>query len=218
MTLYEIFMSILVWLRYAFIFSFPFAALAFLVDVFFLKKHTGWRRRILSILLVAVLVFFNYAPTVRVHSRIDKESVIENSAVLAKLSDGSYSFEIEKISGYIEVSDSYYDILQDDFDFRKKEKELAENLYYYATPVYCYRDMRFSQGLWINDIEGDIYLRIGEAEGSDKYIRVSYYYEYEPNLLFEIIAVVFDPSPLFYRPKIDFNEILSTCTPLELPE
>lgn len=218
MTFYEIIMSILGWLRFAFVFAFPFAALALLVDVFILKKHTGWRRRILSVLLVAVLAFSNYAPTICVHSRINKESVIENSAVLAKLSDGSYSFEIEKISGVIVVSENYSEVVWDEYDFRGKEKELTDNLYYYATPVYCYRDMRFYQGLLINDIEGDIYLRIVEAKGSDKYIRVSYYYEYEPNILSEIIAVIFDPSPLFYRPKIDFNEILPVCTPLELPE
>lgn len=144
MTLYEIIMSILGWLRLAFIIAFPFVALALLVDVFILKKHTGWRRRALTILIVTLLAFSNYAPTIFVSSRINKESVADNLEELSKLSEGSYRFATEKISGTILISENYSDVAWDELDFRKKEKELTRNLYYYATPVYCYRDSRLT--------------------------------------------------------------------------
>ena len=159
---------------------------------------------IMSVVLV-FLVFFG----VEVPARIDKKSIKEHKSEISSLEPGNYEFD----TGYIEGGLAVYN--KEDYKERE-ESEIYKELETYKkyriddettciiSPVFCGKDERFSH-IFEPTIAGGILV----IRDSKKIVEVSYYYnDYN---LFTCLWFITNPE-VFYRPKIDFGDILNSCT------
>ena len=176
----------------------PFVVLVKLIQSIIRRRYKKVLVRSFGLIMSGVLVFLVFFG-VDVPARIDKKSIKQHKSEISSLEPGYYKFN----TGYIEGGLVVYN--KEDYKYYEKEVEFKEyriddETTCAVTSVYCEKSDYFAPTLAAGMLV---------IQDSKKIVEVSYYYnDYN---LFTCLWFITNPE-VFYRPKIDFGDILDSCT------